>query len=173
MRACVRACMHVCVRACMCACVRACVYCAHTHAHIHTHPSLCYCSYPKKVWSLLHHAHCLLPLPAAHVLSCNPQLIAPAVHALCDRDPNDMKVGSPRCSHIGALMHHSVCTYVRTACSHQRTAIVQGYSSGSCLPEGIVVCLYSHLQPALSAPSPPHWCIACSPSGVSTNASLW
>ena len=43
---------------------------------------------------LHHRAHCLLPVPLAHALSCNPQLVSAAVHALCDRSLGDVKVVS-------------------------------------------------------------------------------
>ena len=46
--------------------------------------------------SCLHHAHCRLPLLAAHVIHYQPQLVAAAVHALSERLPSDMKVSDVR-----------------------------------------------------------------------------
>ena len=39
-----------------------------------------------------HFTHCYVPMKVAHVLRHNRQLIAAAVHAVCDRDVIDMKV---------------------------------------------------------------------------------
>lgn len=43
----------------------------------------------------MHCAHCYMPLPAAHILSVNNQLVSSATHALVERDKDDMKVSKP------------------------------------------------------------------------------
>jgi hypothetical protein len=48
--------------------------------------------YRSDMQSCLHHAHCRLPLLAAHVIHYQPQLVAAAVHALSERLPSDMKI---------------------------------------------------------------------------------
>lgn len=40
--------------------------------------------------SVVHHAHCVLPSLAAHLLTQDPQLVSAACHALSDRSPADM-----------------------------------------------------------------------------------
>ena len=40
-----------------------------------------------------HSAHCLIPVPAVHILANNKQLLSSVVHAFCDREKKEMKVG--------------------------------------------------------------------------------
>ena len=49
-------------------------------------------AYPGEIRKSRHITHCVLPLPAAHVLSVNPALIAPAVQAFYQRDPLQLRV---------------------------------------------------------------------------------
>lgn len=47
--------------------------------------------YPEEIQRSRHLAHCILPLPAAHVLTVKPALVAPAVQAFYQRDPMQLK----------------------------------------------------------------------------------
>lgn len=49
-------------------------------------------SYPAKARESLHHCNVYIPAAVAALLGEQPQLVAPAVLAFCDRDPIDMKV---------------------------------------------------------------------------------
>ena len=58
-----------------------------------------------------HRAHCYVPWPVGHVMSCDQTLVAAAVHALCDRDAGDMKaIKSMR--HFSPSSHSSLMTSV-------------------------------------------------------------
>ena len=46
------------------------------------------CSCEHKV----HREHCILPLPAAHIILHHTHLVSAIVHALCERDREDVKV---------------------------------------------------------------------------------
>ena len=48
--------------------------------------------FPDSLGDRLHRTHCFLPHPLSQMMSCDSQLVAAAVHILCDRDPADMKV---------------------------------------------------------------------------------
>ena len=70
--------------------------------------------------SLLHFAHCYVPVPVAHVMSHDPQLVSAAVHALCDRDPIDMQA-CRRMIHFPPRQHTSVLTGVNfTRCLYAK-----------------------------------------------------
>ena len=62
--------------------------------------------------SLLHYAHCYVPIPVAHVMSHDPQLVSAAVHALCDRDPIDMN-SCRKMTHFSPRKHSSVMAGVK------------------------------------------------------------
>ena len=47
--------------------------------------------YPDKARLTTHHARCIVPATVAHLLSTEPQLVAPAVEALYTRTPADMQ----------------------------------------------------------------------------------
>ena len=68
----------------------------------------------------LHRAHCLLPVPAAHILLCHRDLISCIVHAFCDRDKEDMKVGVVNLLH--ELFTHLISLRLQIVCfiSHLR-----------------------------------------------------
>lgn len=70
--------------------------------HTHTH------SFSESLAFLYHTAHCRLPLPAAHVISHDPHLVALAVHALCDRDPTPSLPHSTAHTTLFPLTHPSV-----------------------------------------------------------------
>ena len=50
--------------------------------------------FPEKARASMHHARCSVPARLAHVLSLDPQLVAPAVEAFYNRTPADMRSAS-------------------------------------------------------------------------------
>ena len=83
--------------------------------YMDTHFPYFYSSFPACLKSSLHRTHCYLPCPAAHVMSHDPQLVAAAVHALCERDPADMKV-CRRMECFSPSRHSSVTAEVGDEC---------------------------------------------------------
>ena len=53
-----------------------------------------------------------MPLPVAHVMSHDPQLVSAAVHALCNRDPIDMKA-CQRMAHFSPCNNSSVMAGIK------------------------------------------------------------
>lgn len=82
--------------------------------------SYCLFRFSTELGSRLHFAHCFVPAPVAHVMSHDPQLVSAAVHALCDRDPIDMKA-CQKMSHFSPRKHSSVLTGVKfTRCLYAK-----------------------------------------------------
>ena len=114
---CMYVCMYVCIYVCICMCVHMYIYNIMYVSCIIIYYFL-FLKFSCK--QKLHRAHCLLPVPAAHILLCHRDLISCIVHAFCDRDKEDMKVGVVNLLH--ELFTHLISLRLQIVCfiSHLR-----------------------------------------------------
>ena len=81
--------------------------------------------YPEKAQADMHHARCLVPAAVAHVLSLEPQLVAPAVEAFYNRTPADMRAAN-RAKHLPPLVSAGLLSANNRL--HGLTCVIQGHS---------------------------------------------
>jgi hypothetical protein len=76
--------------------------------------------FPAAIETNLHRANCYLPWPVGHMMSCDPSLVAAAVHALCDRGPEEMRAVSSM-KYFSPSTYTSLMTQVRfTRCLYAK-----------------------------------------------------